>query len=339
MGVNNDRLSFKGVDIYTDTPMSLSDQDTLVELIHAAKHAESDPYQSGFHVKTAAMTEDGDVVIGANHENSFSDAYAHGETAVISQIDSQFGRIGIRGMVFYNKSFDLDDLNIAPCGACRDVLEQRTGTNLLLGEGNERILAASRLENFVKHDFRETWTDPIDPVGAREAINALDRGFDSYMPQELRPLVYGASLVSENGSVYRGALYTNSGYDAIPPGLAAVQSWQGTVGDRDKKFEDLRSVTFARYGHLPDPLNRDRQAILELDEQLRQINDRAEPLRVLLLNVNPVTKEIVQVAKTDTEEWLPRPFSAASFGMHHVINRHFTKIGLAAQMTHGVVTI
>lgn len=307
-----------------ETPYKLSDQEMEIchQLISKTETAFADPRQSGYFVKTAGVTENGDIVTGGNKENSLSDAFVHGETAVISRIRDQYGEVAIKAIGFYQEG-DVSEENISPCGACRDVLIQQTSPELLLMSGNKNKIVVLKLRDFIFEDFHEIMPTDLDSIGVKQAIIALNKGIDEYLPKNLKRKVYGVSIIDQNGKNYRGSLYTNAGYDAITPGLAAVQTW---VNSDVNKRCNIDKIVIVSKSEIPSPFYRDRQALLELAEVTYQ-----KKVRVELIQLDN-SDNILKVATTDTNEWLPRPFSALSFGMHDLIqsqhNKMFAKLSI-----------
>jgi len=285
------------------------------KLISKAKTAFADPSQSGYYVRTAGITENGDIVTGGNKENSLSDAYVHGETAVISHIRDVYGKVPIKAIGFY-KEGNITEEDISPCGACRDVLIQQTSPDLLLMSGNTNKIVVLKLKDFTFDNFHRINPTDIDAIGLKEALIALNKSVSFYIPENLKRKVYGVSIVDQNGNNFRGGLYTNCGYDAITPGLAAVQTWNNS----DQEKTGINKIVITGRNILPSPYYRDRQALLELSEVTYQNNVRVE-----LINLDNLDN-IQEVAITDTTEWLPRPFSAGNFGMNEAIREQHNKM-------------
>lgn len=301
-----------------ETPYKLNDKEIEMcsKLISKAKTAFADPSQSGYFVQAAGVTENDDMVAGGNKENSSSDAFVHGETAVISHIRDIYGKTPIKAIGFYKDGHDITEKDISPCGACRDVLVQQTSPDLLLMSGNQNKIVVLKLKDFIFDDFHRISSTDLDGVGLKEATIALYKGVDVYLPEYLKRKVYGVSIVDQNSNNFRGSLYTNSGYDAITPGLAAVQTWNNSEIDKT----NINKIVIVGRNALPSPYYRDRQALLELTEITYQ-----NSVRVELISLDNFDN-IQEVATTNTTEWLPRPFSAGNFGMHEAIRDQHNKM-------------
>jgi cytidine deaminase len=292
------------------------------KLISQAEIAFSDPSQSGFYVRAAGITKNGDIVTGGNKENSLSDAFVHGETAVVSEIRNRYGKTPIKAIGFFTQSEDVNISSITPCGACRDVLIQQTSPDLLLMAGNKKNIEVTKLETFTFENFHPIDPKKINTIGINDASIALNQGVDAYLPEKLKRKVYGVSIVDQNGKNFRGSLYTNSGYDAITPGLAAVQTWMNTdVPNRT----DINKIVIVSKGNIPSPFYRDRQALLELADITRLSSGRKTGVRVELIQLDKFNN-IEKSAITDTDEWIPYPFSARSFGMDEAIESQYNKM-------------
>lgn len=290
------------------------------KLIAKAKTSYSNPSQSGFHVRAAGITEDGRMVNGGNKENSLSDAFVHGETSVVSEIRNQYGNTPLRAIGFYKE----DNPVISPCGACRDVLNQYTSPDLLLVAGNQDKILVKTLRDFNFDNYQPIEIKDLDKKGTSAAIIALDQGVDAFLPKDLKRKMYGVSIVDQNGEKYLGGHYTNSGYDAVTPGLSAVITF--TNSNIEKK-SDLNRITIASRYSLPDLLYRDRQSFMELADITRLFSGRQTGVQVDLIQLDKFNN-IEKAVTTNTDELMPLPFSARSFGMDDAIRDQYNKMFL-----------
>ncbi|MBI4157670.1 hypothetical protein HY502_02380, partial [Candidatus Woesebacteria bacterium] len=69
-----------------DFELTSSLQERYIDLVRVAEGAKAYPSQSGFFVRTAGLAEDGELWLGGNKEHAHSDAFIHGETAVLSSL-------------------------------------------------------------------------------------------------------------------------------------------------------------------------------------------------------------------------------------------------------------
>lgn len=292
-------------------------------LLLMASEARAYPFQSGYFVKTAGLAEDGTIHLGGNKEFGSSDAFVHGETAIISGMrDMTESRL--EAIAWHKKGELVENGFGRPCGKCRDVMLEYAGEDLVLLTGNEKQIIYSRLSDFLFDDFKELDTRSVEPYVSWVALNAARKGVNVYLPEELKRKVYGAVLVSEDGTVWSGSQYTNVGYDAITPVMSAIMSWRNSypLNSLSEKHLRLKKLVIAGEGGAPRAFYRDRQAILELDEILRIYTGREEPLPVQIAQVADNKLGWASATKafqTDTEEWLPKPFSPGAFRMDDVM--------------------
>ena len=318
MGIENTY----GLSIDSTFKLNNEEIEMCCELISRAKNAFSDPNQSGFQVRAAGVTEDGHFITGGNKENSHSDAFVHGETAVVSRIRDEYGKTPIRAIGFYKEGDDISQGDISPCGACRDVLIQQTSPDLILVSGNENKIVVNKLKNFLFENFHPIEPKNLDKIGINDAKIALNRGVDVYLPKDLKKKIYGVTIIDQNMEKFRGSLYTNAGYDAITPGLAAVQTWNNSSL---KRRTDIEEIVFVSKENIPSPFYRDRAALSELADITSLFNGRETSIRVTLIQLDELFN-IKKAAITDTDEWLPLPFSARSFGMDEAIENQYNKM-------------
>ena len=278
-----------------------------------AQNANTNPYQSNYHVRAAAIDKFGQLVAtGGNREKTLSDAI-HGETAAISNFRAQFGETAIKAVCFYNESRDLTELaSASPCGPCRDTLLQEVNTSTFITIGNEDIISVSRLSDFLKDDFTPIMTIETDMESVTEANYARFMADYHYLPEDKYLDVYGVALADQNGNKWMGSLHTTSGYNEVSPGYAARIAWESTLRPGDRRA-DMDRITIVSMGGLPQVEYRDRQVLLEFDEMLMKKYLRPTALRVDLVHIDEGGP--VEAATTNTLEWLPRPFSAALLGL------------------------
>lgn len=290
-------------------------------VMRLAAEAKAYPDQSGFFVKTAGMTKNGICYKGGNKEYGHSDAFIHGETAVVSGLrdltDSPIEVIG------WHKDGEISSEDFGrPCGNCRDILSKYCNPETFLLNGNVKGYVVAQLKDYLFNEFR-----PIDPFnvdfrGVRAALDAAKGANNVYLPEKLKKDIYGAALITEDGMIWQGGGYTNVGYDAIPPIMNAIINWRwnypsGTIQDKRLRIQKL---VVAGEFKTPNIFYRDRQAILELDEILRKFTKNTEPLKVQIVSTH------LDAFETDVEEMLPRPFSPGAFRMDDVMLGQLGKI-------------
>ncbi len=315
---------------YAGAFLSVEKSNKYSNLVMLAKEARAYPSQSGFFVRTAGMAKDGTVFAGGNKEYAHSDAYIHGETAVLSGL-SDITDSPVEAIAWYKNLVEGENVTSKdfgrPCGNCRDIMSHYGGPDLVLLNGNETGIVQAHLGDYLFTDFHESDLTGVNFSSVARALNAADRGVDAYLPEHLKQEVYGATLVSADGkSFWSGGLYSNAGYDAVTPVMSAIITWLNSdqVRTKSKESLNLSKLVIAGRGKMPNPFYRDRQAILEIDEILRRLNGDREPLRVEI--VQKTSTEEINVATTDVNEWLPNPFSAGVFGMNDVLDAQLVKL-------------
>ena len=300
-------------------------------MVLAAKEARAYPHQSGYFVRTAALAENGMIYLGGNKEYAHSDAFVHGETAVISGMRDQTDS-PIKAIAWYRREdLPVDEHSFGcSCGNCRDVMRAYCGKDLVLLNGNENGIVYSLLSDFLFDDYTQIENELVRPYPTWIALSAARKGVDIYLPEGVKRNIYGAALVSEDGTVWPGVHYSNAGYDAVTPVLNVVLNWRSNYpGGISKRHLNLSKLVVAGDGIMPDPFYRDRQAILELDEVLRLATGRTAPLEVQLIKAKDSRMgyaEAESAFRTNTAEWLPHPFSPGAFRMDDVMKAQLTKL-------------
>jgi len=99
-------------------------------LRHAARAASKRAYvpYSKFPVGAAALTDQGNIVTGANVENASYGLTLCAECALVSKLHTD--ALGTRLIAF--ACVDGDGAPLAPCGRCRQLLFEHGGAGLLL---------------------------------------------------------------------------------------------------------------------------------------------------------------------------------------------------------------
>ncbi|QQG41473.1 MAG: hypothetical protein HYV90_04940 [Candidatus Woesebacteria bacterium] len=302
-------------------------------LVSFALEGKAYPYQSGYHVRAAALSINGEMHAGGNKEYGLSDAFIHGETAAISGL-RDITASPIEAVAWYlkkDKPGPISESYARPCGNCRDVMLRYCDPSMALLTGNSEGIVFTRLSDFLHDDFDKIDTLNIDKLAVEIALGAVDSAVNIYLPEDLKRGVYGAALVSEDGATWMGSHYTNVGYDSITPVLSAVINWRNSypLGTVSEKHLKLSKLVLASYGNMPKPFYRDRQAILELDEILRRYTGSKTPLPVEIVDASRITNGTVFVSSacsTDVEKWLPHPFTPGAFRMDDVMEAQLAQL-------------
>lgn len=299
-------------------------------LLSQAARAKAYPSQSGFHVRTAGVTKGGHFWMGGNKEYAHSHAFVHGETAVVSGLRDMLRDDPIEAIAWF-KEGEVTEADFGrPCGNCRDVMNAYCSPDLILLNGNENSFVYTRLRDFLFNDFRRLNMDHVSSGDVSAALNGVKGGNDVYLPDSMKSSIYGAALVSRNGTRWVGKHYTNVGYDGVTPGLSAVIGWNNSypLGSISETHLSLSKIVIASEHQIPDVFYRDRQALLEMDEILRRYKNRA-PLRIDLVHAKKDERGnmvIYETRRTNTEEWLPHPFSPGAFRMDDVMDAQLRKM-------------
>lgn len=294
-------------------------------LVHLAKEAKAYPSQSGYKVRSAALTVDGTVHSGGNKEYGWSDAFVHGETAAASGLRDKT-ESPIEAIAWYFESKDekkpVSEEFARPCGNCRDILLEYAGPELVLLTGNQKGIVYTKLKDFLFENFRRTDSSKIGASFIDRALSAARAGNDVYLPDRMKPEMYGAALVAENGWIWPGSHYANVSYDPVTPVMNAINSWYSSYpkGTIDENRLRLSKLLVVGEKQIPHVFYRDRQAILENDEILRKFTKSSTPLKVEILQVGGEAYE------TNVEEWLPHPFSPGAFRMDDVMMAQLGKL-------------
>jgi cytidine deaminase len=141
--------------LYTEYGSDLELKADDATLLAAARDTTANAYApySHFRVGAAARLVNGAIVTGSNQENASFPAGICAERTLLSVAATQYPGVGIETLaISYNNERGVSDRPIAPCGICRQSLqefEQRTGRSMrvvLSGmEGKVLVLAESGL--------------------------------------------------------------------------------------------------------------------------------------------------------------------------------------------------
>lgn len=314
----------------TDSTILTPEQiDTYSFLIRTAKRARAYPDQSGFFVRTAGITKNGVVWSGGNKEYSHSDAFIHGETAVVSGLRDQTDS-PIDAIAWYrDKETGPGDFG-RPCGNCRDILRKYCGPETILLNGNETGFVYTKLKDFIFDNFKANELNNFTLGLVPQALRALRASTDVYLPEPMKKFLYSSLLIGDWSPTWPGSHYSNVGYDSVTPVLGSVISWKNSYpfGTISKRSLHLSKLLVVSETGIPDVFYRDRQAILELDEVVRRFTKKG-PLKIELVHAKESSNGSLVIHDsriTDTEEWLPHPFSPGAFRMDDVMDEQLAKL-------------
>jgi cytidine deaminase len=138
----------------------LNDDDKI--LLKAAQDAASLAYApySDFHVGAAAKLSNGEIIKGGNQENASFPAGLCAEGVVMAVAAAKFPRVPIDTLaISYSSTRSESDHPIAPCGICRQSLEEfrsKTGSpvRLLMGGMSGKIFEVNDASLLMPLAFR-----------------------------------------------------------------------------------------------------------------------------------------------------------------------------------------
>jgi cytidine deaminase len=132
------------------------------EILEAAQDAASISYApySDFNVGAAAKLANGEIVKGGNQENASFPAGICAEGVVLAVASSQFPNVPIYTLaISYHSSKTYSDHPIAPCGICRQSLQEfkeRTGSpvRLIMGGMKGKVFIVEDASSLMPLAFR-----------------------------------------------------------------------------------------------------------------------------------------------------------------------------------------
>lgn len=138
----------------------LNDEDKT--LLKAAQDATSIAYApySDFNVGAAAKLKNGEIIKGGNQENASFPAGLCAEGVVMAVAAARFPKVPIETLaISYHSSKKESDQPIAPCGICRQSLEEfklKTGSpvRLIMGGMNGKVYEVNDASSLLPLAFR-----------------------------------------------------------------------------------------------------------------------------------------------------------------------------------------
>ncbi|MCL4384216.1 cytidine deaminase [Patescibacteria group bacterium] len=302
------------------------EQQKYLRLLDTARTSTSVADQSGHHVRVALLTGAGQTFTGGNYEYALSDSFVHAESSALNNVLTQFGRVQLEALAYDVPPPITPTTFCIPCGRCLDILSAYASPDLAIVVGDSRRVSLTYLKDYLFADFANVPLDRVSPRGQDEAVLALKRGIDAYLPETHKDQVYGVALVGKD-QIWRGSLYTNASYDAVTPILSAIQTWRNTLPlePYDYSHFHLTKAVVASFQR-PHIFYRDRQALTDLDELIRLKFPSLGPLPVDMLQVDSKTLRPLQAWRTNAAEWLPFPYTPSSFGMHDTLHQLLTQL-------------
>jgi cytidine deaminase len=131
----------------------------LLKKAHEAASSAYAPY-SNFKVGAAAEMQNGETITGSNQENISFPAGLCAEGVVLAAAASKFPGMPIRQLaITYQSSKENNSAPIAPCGICRQSLQEfkeRTGSpvKLIMGAINGSVIVVNDAASLMPFSFR-----------------------------------------------------------------------------------------------------------------------------------------------------------------------------------------
>ncbi len=274
-------------------------------ILEYALQSHPTPIGSGYKVHTAGITRSGIIVRGSNHEYGITRAL-HGEESVVN---AALEAAGTEDPLVTIALVAGQPGNIAtPCGNCRDILLQYTAPDALVisasSQGGEvKILP---LNAYFKQEFEEV-TIPLPPEIIAHSQRAAALAYDLYAKPEQ---VYLAALQTAAG-VFAAGIETDVAYHPSLPIRNALLSVREALDPRRLNIESLYVIS---HGHAPQVPYLERQHLLEFVERLTAARKISAPLPIILAELT-LNHRVLHTWKTNSQEWLPYPFSPANLGL------------------------
>ncbi len=122
------------------------------------------PY-SNFHVSTALLLANGEVISGANQENASYPLSLCAERVALHHAAMRFPKVPIELMAITAKNPSRNDLGpIPPCGACRQVIAEyenilEKDIRILLKGDTEEVLEINSIKQLLPLGFDQNYLD------------------------------------------------------------------------------------------------------------------------------------------------------------------------------------
>ena len=299
---------------YSQLPAGVDKQNVAPLLAAAFRDAKATPIITRYSVRGAGMTSSGAIVTGSNHESkAWSD---HCEHVVINNaLKKRDDPIEMMAIIAGEPG-----IVATPCGRCRDHLKEYVpeGCYIISASPEGGEVKAVPLREYYFNSFENFKVDLSLP-GLREAFFAYQKSFDPFENNTPPEIVYGAALLTRGG-IYSAGFIGDLILDTKLP--IANASSQHHFGEGSNRF-NVQSLVLASRNPII-PLYRDRQQLTNLVDSLRATGIREEPIPVIMVRTDGRT--ILGSWRTDSDEWMPHPFSARNLGLADVIKREMRKV-------------
>jgi len=141
----------------SDSALNPDDRQLLEKAREATGHAYA-PY-SNFHVGAAARLSNGEIMTGSNQENASFPAGLCAERVLLSAVSSMYPQMDITAIaVSYDQPEERSNEPIAPCGVCRQSLQEyefrnRQSIRLILSGMEGKVIIFSSASNLLPLAF------------------------------------------------------------------------------------------------------------------------------------------------------------------------------------------
>jgi cytidine deaminase len=271
-------------------------------LDEAARTDVTKPRFSSFKVRSSAGMPGYAMQPTGNREYGFCQAL-HAEEVGVARIVEQYGEgIPVFGLITGRVP--------TPCGNCRDILLDEFGAlpEIVSGDLDRRIAVVTTMGAYL---FDPYLLVPHDQYGhlLDAAPRVLFQGqrvdYDPYSPASVHPeRKYFVELTTRHGRYY-GAADVACDYHPIYPIQDAIRA------ARRDSVHSVNEVIVVGEGQPPHVMYRDRQHLFEYNLLDELVLGRAQDPPVYLIGVQE--GKVTAIWQTSVKEWLPRPFSPASF--------------------------
>lgn len=296
-------------------------EDKMRELLDAANRSKQTPLQSGFNVRTAALTKSGKTVLGGNMEYGLTSAI-HGEESVIANwlqacsIDDKIVAIAFAS----DEDVKEDSQWVTSCGNCRDLVKQYCDPNGIFIEGKpDGLFRHYHFSKLYFDSFHPLELEKLDNAVPQEALDsalrAMRLSYDIYTGK-----TYGASIITPS-YMFSAGIEGDVAYHPTLPLRNVITCLK--YGTYNRKELNAEKVIVAGPKALDVPY-KDRQYLFEFVELLRAAGLRKEPVEVYIIETNEAD-EPKRAWKTDSDEWLPFPFSPSVLGMEEKMKEYINR--------------
>ena len=294
---------------------------TFLKLLEYASFANATPLQSGYNVRGAARTTNGLILIGSNHEFGANSAIHCEESLAVMLVDIKKGEVLDAISILAG-----DPGNIAtPCGNCRDVLKQYGDKDsvIISASPNGGLATVTPLQSYFKDDFSQVSDLRQFSLLNKSVLMARKGEIWSDTLGTKDEFAYGAAIESHDGELFFGGLEGSIEYHPVPPIKCAMIVMKYS-SENPNRF-NIKGITLTKKGGMPKVTYRDRQYLRGLADRVNAFYHRREPIPVTLLQLSEAG-EAEKGWATNSDEWLPHPFTAINLGLENGLEESIRKL-------------